>query len=100
MAEIKIEAVRKEFGKVVAVKDVNLTIPDREFIVLLGPNTIRQFFPDIKAVGEHIGSKSYSAALDATVIIGFNPTQLYHDSEKRAVLTDVFREAKNLVEYT
>jgi multiple sugar transport system ATP-binding protein len=38
MAEIRIEAVRKEFGKVVAVKDVSLTIPDREFIVLLGPS--------------------------------------------------------------
>ncbi|MEJ5198638.1 MAG: ABC transporter ATP-binding protein [Anaerolineae bacterium] len=38
MAEIRIESVRKEFGKVVAVKDVTLTIPDREFIVLLGPS--------------------------------------------------------------
>ncbi|MGQ9767711.1 MAG: ABC transporter ATP-binding protein [Anaerolineae bacterium] len=38
MAEIRIENVRKEFGKVVAVKDVNLVIPDREFIVLLGPS--------------------------------------------------------------
>lgn len=38
MAEIKIESVRKEFGKVVAVKDVSLTIADREFIVLLGPS--------------------------------------------------------------
>lgn len=38
MAEIRIENVRKEFGKVVAVKDVNLIIPDREFIVLLGPS--------------------------------------------------------------
>ncbi len=38
MAEIKIESVRKEFGEVVAVKDVTLTIADREFIVLLGPS--------------------------------------------------------------
>lgn len=38
MAEIRIENVRKEFGKVVAVKDVSLVIPDREFIVLLGPS--------------------------------------------------------------
>ncbi len=38
MAQIRIENVRKEFGKVVAVKDVSLVIPDREFIVLLGPS--------------------------------------------------------------
>jgi len=38
MAEIRIEQVRKEFGKVVAVRDVSLTIPDREFIVLLLPS--------------------------------------------------------------
>jgi multiple sugar transport system ATP-binding protein len=38
MAEIRLENVRKEFGKVVAVKDVTLTVQDREFIVLLGPS--------------------------------------------------------------
>jgi multiple sugar transport system ATP-binding protein len=38
MAEIRVENVRKVFGKVVAVKDVNLTVPDREFAVLLGPS--------------------------------------------------------------
>jgi len=69
-------------------------------IVLLGPNTIKTFFPDIKSVAEHIGRKTYSAELDATVIIGFNPTQIYHDADKRAVLADVFREAKKLVEFT
>ena len=38
MAEIRLENVRKTFGKVVAVKDVTLTVSDREFIVLLGPS--------------------------------------------------------------
>lgn len=38
MAEIKIENVRKVFGKVVAVNDLSLTINDNEFIVLLGPS--------------------------------------------------------------
>jgi multiple sugar transport system ATP-binding protein len=38
MAEIRIDGVRKVFGKVVAVDDISLTIPDREFIVLLGPS--------------------------------------------------------------
>jgi len=38
MAEIRIESVRKTFGKVKAVWDVNLTVHDREFVVLLGPS--------------------------------------------------------------
>ncbi|HEU68308.1 MAG TPA: ABC transporter ATP-binding protein, partial [Candidatus Acetothermia bacterium] len=38
MAEIKLERVRKTFGRVVAVRDVDLTIEDGEFLVLLGPS--------------------------------------------------------------
>ncbi len=38
MAEIRIENVRKVYGKVIAVKDISLTIPDGQFIVLLGPS--------------------------------------------------------------
>ncbi len=38
MAEIRVENVRKTFGKVKAVWDVDLTVHDREFTVLLGPS--------------------------------------------------------------
>ena len=40
MGEIRIEGVWKFFGKqkVAALKDVSLTIQDREFMVLLGPS--------------------------------------------------------------
>jgi len=38
MAEIKLETVRKVYGKTVATRDVSLTIHDREFMVLLGPS--------------------------------------------------------------
>ncbi len=38
MAEIRIQGARKEFGKVVAVKDVDLRIQQGEFVVLLGPS--------------------------------------------------------------
>jgi multiple sugar transport system ATP-binding protein len=38
MAEIRIDSVRKIFGKFTALKDVSLTIQDREFMVLLGPS--------------------------------------------------------------
>lgn len=38
MAEIRLERVRKIFGRVVAVRDVDLTVEDGEFLVLLGPS--------------------------------------------------------------
>ena len=38
MAEIRLERVRKTFGKVIAVRDVDLIIEDRGFLVLLGPS--------------------------------------------------------------
>ena len=38
MADVRFEAVRKTFGKVVAVDDVDLAVPDGEFTVLLGPS--------------------------------------------------------------
>jgi len=38
MAQIKLDKVRKTFGKVVAVRDIELLIEDREFLVLLGPS--------------------------------------------------------------
>lgn len=38
MAEIKLNNVNKRWGSFVGVKDFNLTIADREFLVLLGPS--------------------------------------------------------------
>lgn len=38
MAELKLIDVNKSFGNVVAVQDVNLTVEDQEFVVLVGPS--------------------------------------------------------------
>jgi multiple sugar transport system ATP-binding protein len=38
MAEIRLVSIVKRFGKLEAVKDLNLVIRDREFLVLLGPS--------------------------------------------------------------
>ena len=38
MAGIRIDSVRKQFGKVAAVADVSLDIPDGRFVVLVGPS--------------------------------------------------------------
>src|SRR4051812_27560701 len=38
MAEVVLTNVQKAYGRVVAVKDFNLEIRDREFVVLVGPS--------------------------------------------------------------
>jgi multiple sugar transport system ATP-binding protein len=38
MAEVRFENVTKQFGDTVAVNDLNLEIPDKEFLVLVGPS--------------------------------------------------------------
>jgi len=38
MAQVTLESVTKRFDSVVAVKDVNLKIEDKEFVVLVGPS--------------------------------------------------------------
>ncbi|MEO0767607.1 MAG: ABC transporter ATP-binding protein, partial [Pseudomonadota bacterium] len=38
MAEIQLRNISKRWGSFVGVDDFNLTIPDREFLVLLGPS--------------------------------------------------------------
>jgi len=68
-------------------------------IITLGANATRAFFPDLKGgMAEHCGKMSYSSEMDATVIIGFNPTQIYHDEAKRETLTNLFRDAAKLVD--
>jgi multiple sugar transport system ATP-binding protein len=38
MAEVRFESIRKTFGKVTAVDDVDLEVADGDFVVLLGPS--------------------------------------------------------------
>ncbi len=38
MASVTYDHITKEFGEVVAVNDLNLSIDDKEFIVLVGPS--------------------------------------------------------------
>ena len=38
MAEVKLKNITKKYGDVIAVQNMNLTISDNEFLVLVGPS--------------------------------------------------------------
>ncbi|MBO8141604.1 MAG: ABC transporter ATP-binding protein [Firmicutes bacterium] len=38
MAQVRLEGITKRYGETTAVADLDLTIPDREFVTLLGPS--------------------------------------------------------------
>ncbi|MSQ44005.1 MAG: ABC transporter ATP-binding protein, partial [Chloroflexi bacterium] len=38
MASVTLEHVTKRFGEVTAVRDVNIEVKDKEFLVLVGPS--------------------------------------------------------------
>jgi multiple sugar transport system ATP-binding protein len=65
MAEVKLEGVSKRFGTVEAVKDFNLEIRNREFLVLVGPSgcgksTLLRMIAGLEEISEgriYIGDK-------------------------------------------
>jgi DNA polymerase-3 subunit alpha len=97
---------RPKEGKQVSSKEITTYAPylQREIeaikppiIVLLGSQTVRHFIPDFKGkVSEVAGKIVYSKELDANVIIGFNPGEIYHAPEKQALLTEVFDRVAEL----
>jgi len=68
-------------------------------ILTMGAGAARTLVPDLKgSMNDHIGKAIYSAELDASIIIGLNPMQLYHDPGKRELLVQVFSQVRDLIE--
>lgn len=67
-------------------------------IVLLGSNVTRHFFPDTKGkASEQAGKIVYSEELDANVITGFSPGEIYFDESKFGTLVEVLDHAAALI---
>ena len=79
------------------MKEIDILKPP--VIVLLGTATVRHFIPDLKGkASESAGKIVYNKALDANMIIGFNPGEVYHDPDKQLALNEVFIAAASLTE--
>ncbi|MDR9847123.1 DNA polymerase III subunit alpha [Herbaspirillum huttiense] len=67
-------------------------------IVALGSASIKRFMPGLKGgTAELVGKTFYDAKLDATIVFGINPQQLYHDPAKVEVLVGVFQKVAEIL---
>ncbi len=75
MAEIELRHIQKYFGSVHVIRDVNLTIADKEFVVLLGPSGCGKT-TTLRAIAglEEINS--------GEILIDGKPVQALHASER------------------
>jgi DNA polymerase III subunit alpha len=67
-------------------------------IVLLGSTVVRHFIPGFKGkASEEAGKVVYDEKLDANILIGFNPGEVWFDPEKQIKLNEVFETAGRIV---
>lgn len=68
-------------------------------IVLLGSQVVRMLLPTFKGkASDAAGDVLYFNDLDANVVIGFNPGEIWHAPEKQENMNKVFAVAKELVQ--
>jgi DNA polymerase-3 subunit alpha len=68
-------------------------------IVLLGSSVLRKFLPDFKGkASDEAGKVVYSKELDANLVVGFNPGELYYAPEKMEQLEAVFASVVDLID--
>jgi DNA polymerase III subunit alpha len=88
----------KEIDKFLPYLKVELDLLKPPVIVMCGSQVVRHFIPDLKGkASEHAGKVVYHKELDANLVIGFNPGEIYHDPDKQELLNDVFKSVAELV---
>jgi len=91
--QVSAEEISK-YGKYL-LKEIELLKPP--VIVMLGSQTVRYFYPDFKGkASDFAGKVMYNKDLDANMVVGFSPGELYYAPEKQVDLNHVFEVAANL----
>jgi DNA polymerase-3 subunit alpha len=68
-------------------------------IVLLGTTTVRKFIPDFEGkASDAAGRVVYNKELDANMVIGFNPGEIYFNPEKQDLMNTVFASVIDLLD--
>jgi DNA polymerase-3 subunit alpha len=65
----------------------------------MGSQAVRHFYPDFKGKASDLAGKvSYDKKLDANIVIGFAPGEIYYAPEKQNDLNSVFEVVASLIE--
>lgn len=68
-------------------------------IVLLGSQAVRSFYPDFKGKASDLaGQVSYDKKLDANIVIGFAPGEIYYAPEKQVDMNAIFEVVAGLIQ--
>lgn len=67
-------------------------------ILVLGSNALRFLVPTLKgSMNDYAGKVVYDPTLDASIVIGINPGQVYYDERKAALLVAAAQQVADLV---
>ncbi|OCP22014.1 MULTISPECIES: DNA polymerase III subunit alpha [unclassified Ensifer] len=99
---------RPKSGKMISMDEIRMYLPylEREIdilkppiIVLLGSTIVRHFLPDFKGKASDVAGKIvYHKELDANLVIGFNPGEIYYAPEKQELMETVFASVVDLLD--
>jgi DNA polymerase-3 subunit alpha len=67
-------------------------------ILVMGGNTLRFFQPSLKGnVADYAGKVIFDPKLDASIVVGLNPMQVYFDASKAKLIGDACQVLKGLI---
>jgi DNA polymerase-3 subunit alpha len=99
---------RPKEGKQVSPSEISTYLPYLEseiallkppIIVLCGSTIVRQLIPDFKGkASDAAGKIIYNSDLDANMVIGFSPGEIWHSPEKQCDMNAVFKVVAELLE--
>jgi DNA polymerase-3 subunit alpha len=99
---------RPKAGKMITGDEIRMYLPylEREIdalkppiIVLLGSTVVRHFLPDFTGkASDQAGKIVYHKELDANLVIGFSPGEIYYAPEKQELMDDVFASVIDLLD--
>jgi DNA polymerase-3 subunit alpha len=99
---------RPKSGKQVSAQEIEAYLPYLRMeidlikppvIVLMGSAIVRHFMPDLKGkASDAAGKIVYNKELDANMIIGFNPGEIFYDPDKQIPLNEVFAQVATLID--
>lgn len=99
---------RVKDDKIISPDEINMYAPflaqeiellKPPLIITLGSASARYFIPDLKgSIMDQVGKTVFLPKLDATLLIGFNPSMIFFEPSRIDQLIEVFAKAKEIID--